>query len=624
MVSLFRNKPNFKRINSLILLTLFLGIPNIIFSQNTLTLQIKDSNMNPIEGAVVFIDDDHNSETVSNASGIVEYQLFDGSYIVYSFAPDYLDLVSYVILEGEDKTLDIIHKPSIFWSTTPSNPPIGVGEANGVRLAATGEKVYLHVAYGGTPGTTQYGALPDFYVYDPIEDTWTQLPDAPHFGLYGISTAHGPTLDGGDAIYIIRGYWTGQRTWMARFNIEIGEWETGLNHEIPWRYDLGNQYSGDGFQNYPRNGAVMVWDNDDHIYLLPGSGYGYEKYDWYRYSVSNDAWEDMDALPHKQGPGNAAILVEGNAINADQDYIYVQFGLTPSGSYTAAEFWRYGLTSQEWENLADHDYGADDGSMLVWDGGNYIYHTPGAYVEQPWDRGRDQKREMMRYSISGDKWTHMEYAPYNRWGGWDDAGGIVRVGDVIYGLKGGSDVAWAEDEFVSGGGDIPSSKFWSFSIQQNTNDVEILPQQGNGKTYPRPGSYTYQTGSVISFLAIPDLGWRFNEWMIDNQSYSNESGLELLINDHKTVQAVFVPDDTGIDLIADSIAHVYTYQNKLFVNTLLPHKELMIYDLSGRKVMNFTLESEGIFEFGMDIPAGVYIVKIKGDSGEFSKKVMVR
>ena len=125
MTSIFTNKPNFKPINSFILLSLFLWIPNIVFSQNTLTLHIKDADMNPIEDAVVFIDDDHASETVSNASGIVEYQLFDGSYIIYSYAPDYLDQFSHVILEGEDKTIDIIHKPSVFWSTAPTNPRIG-------------------------------------------------------------------------------------------------------------------------------------------------------------------------------------------------------------------------------------------------------------------------------------------------------------------------------------------------------------------------------------------------------------------------------------------------------------------------------------------------------------------
>ena len=125
MISTLAKRPKFNPVNFFILLNLFLWIPNIIFSQNTLTLNIKDADMNPIEGAVVFIDDDHNAESVSNAYGVVEYQLFDGSYIIYSYAPDYLDHISHVILEGENKTIDIIHKPSVFWSTAPTNPPIG-------------------------------------------------------------------------------------------------------------------------------------------------------------------------------------------------------------------------------------------------------------------------------------------------------------------------------------------------------------------------------------------------------------------------------------------------------------------------------------------------------------------
>lgn len=102
--------------------------------------------------------------------------------------------------------------------------------------------------------------------------------------------------------------------------------------------------------------------------------------------------------------------------------------------------------------------------MLAWDGERYIYHTPGAYVEQAWDQGQDQKRELMRYDVIHDEWTQMENAPYNRWGGWDDAGGIVIIDGVLYGMKGGSDVAWAEDEYLSGGGDIPSDKLWKFTI----------------------------------------------------------------------------------------------------------------------------------------------------------------
>jgi hypothetical protein len=611
------------RFVKIFLLSFIIAVSGCVFSQTTLTLLVTDEHMAPIEGAVVFINDDPDTQAVSDANGLVEYQLQDGSYVVFSYAADFLDHVSYVTIQGESKTLEVVHQPAVFWSTAPANPPVGVGEANGVRLAVADGKVYLHAAFGGTPGTTQYGAIPDFYVYDPETDTWSQLPNAPHFGLYGITTAHGPTLDGGDAIYILRGYWTGQRTWMARFNIEEGVWETGLNHQIPWRLDLGNQYSGDGFQNYPRNGAVMVWDHADHIYLFPGSGYSYEKYDWYRYSVSNDSWEDLGALPHKQGPGNAAVLVKGEAINAGQDYIYVQFGLSPSGTYTAAEFWRFGLTDGYWENLADHDYGADDGSMLVWDGANYIYHTPGAYVEQPWDRGQDQKREMMRYSISGNYWTHMEPAPYNRWGGWDDAGGIVRVGDVIYGLKGGSDVAWAEDGFVSGGGDIPSNKFWSFTLHANTSMVELLPPLGNGRIYPSPGAYTYQTGTENNFLAVPEKGWQFSEWQVNHQTFTLERSLELFVNNDKTIQAVFVRDDTGISNAMEEHVDVYSHGNRLFVTTSMPNKEVQVFDLTGRQHLNQSLAAEGKYEYELQLPAGTYVVMIKGGSGSMSRKIVV-
>ncbi len=510
--------------------------------QNTLTVNVLAPGEEALEGAVLFVNDVHDSEQVTGHDGVVSFQLEAGTHLIYSYAAGYLDRILPILMEGEDKEIEITHQASLLWSTEPANAPIGIGEANGVRLAAAGGKLYLRVAYGGPAGGTQYGALHDFYVYDPTDDTWTQLPDAPYAGLYGITTAHGPTSGGTDAIYIMRGYPAGQRTWMARYNIDAAAWEPGLNHQIPWRYDLGNQYNGDGFQDYPRNGAVMVWDKDDHIYLFPGSAYSYEKYDWYRYSVSSDSWEDMDALPHRQGPGNAAVLVEAGAAGLDQDYIYVQFGLSPVGDYTAAEFWRYGLDSGQWENMADHAYGADDGSMLAWDGSNYIYHTPGAYVEQLWDRGQDQKRELMRYDISLDSWTEMEKTPYNRWGGWDDAGGIVLIGDQLYGMKGGSDVAWAEDEFVSGGGDIPSDKLWRFTIPQDTRNLTLLDAEGQGYTYPAPGVYTHPAGSQAELLAVPSGGWEFSGWLLDGTSYPGEASMSLPVTEDMTVQAVFMPE----------------------------------------------------------------------------------
>lgn len=603
-----------------LLISILFLITSLAAQEYNLTVLVKDTGLNPIEGAILFIDDDN--EKVTDQTGTVIYSLSSGQYTLYSYAPDYLDFVSHITI-SEDRSYEIVHKEAVFWSTAPSNPPVAVGENNGVRLATAGGKVYFHVAYGGTPGMSNHSARPDFYVYDPQQDNWTQLTNAPHFGLYGISVAHGPTLAGDDAIYIIRGYWSGQRTWLARYSINQGTWETGLNYQIPWRFDLGNEYNGTGFQDYPRNGSVMIWDQDDHIYLFPGSSYNYEKYDWYRYSVSNDSWEDLGALPHKQGPGNAAILVNGDSISQDQDFIYAQFGITPSGTYTDAEFWRYGLSGGEWEKLADHGYGADDGSMLVWDGSNYIYHTPGAYEENQWDKGLSQKRKMMRYSIEGDFWTHMEDAPYNRWGGWDDAGGIVRVGDVIYGLKGGSDVYWAGNGNLSGGGGSPSDKFWSFTLHDNTHDLELLPSQGQGITYPSPGMFTFLAGTEADFLAIPDTGWRFEHWMVNGVVYSDEKALAYPVASNATLQAVFLPEGSNVHGIDQSQVSIYVFAGRLYMRSERFFERLSIYDVSGSVVSCHRLSNERSFQIELDVPAGVYIVRATDDISVVTKKIVV-
>ncbi len=541
----------FRRSHLIILLLLIFSFPVTPHAENistdptrgTVTIQIENEESHPLQDAVVFINDDHDLKKVTGESGTVSYALPYGTYTVFSYAANYLDRIKHIFVTGDDVTIQMTHRPALSWDTSPENAPIGVGEANGIRMATDGEKLFLHTAFGGEPGTTDWGALYKFYSYDPQTDEWTVLDNSPYGGLYGITTAFGPAPDGDDAIYIMRGWPGGQRTWMARYDIQAGEWQDDLEYNIPWRKDLGNQYSGDGFQDYPRNGAAMVWDQNDHMYLFPGSAYGYEKYDWYRYSVSNDSWEDMDELPHKQGPGNAPVFIPADESGLDQDYIYIQFGLTPAGNYTSAEFWRFGLQDEAWENMKDHAFGADDGSMLAWDGKNYIYHTPGAYVEQSWDQGQDQKRELMRYNVSKNEWTQMENAPYNRWGGWDDAGGIVVIDGVIYGMKGGSDVAWAENEEISGGGDIPSDKLWKFTIPETSRNLQLTAADGSGITWPAPGTYAWPEGTDADLLAIPADEWQFVRWEHNGNTVSEEPAATITLDEDMKIQAIFTPEE---------------------------------------------------------------------------------
>jgi len=109
-------------------------------ADNTLTVAVMDKDANPIESAVLFIDDDHQTEMVTDANGAASYLLPDGTYTVYSYAANYLDRVVPVTIDGDDLQVDIVHRDAISWSTAPANAPIGVGEANGVRLAAAGDK----------------------------------------------------------------------------------------------------------------------------------------------------------------------------------------------------------------------------------------------------------------------------------------------------------------------------------------------------------------------------------------------------------------------------------------------------------------------------------------------------
>ena len=589
------------------------------------TIVVKDRNQDPLEGVLVFVNDSIDLGGITDAQGLVEYSLESGTYLLFAYLPDHRDHYSMFTVGDNELELEVVLAPALSWATDPTGPPLGIGAANGVRLAGAGGKIYLHTAVGGTPGMPTAGALTDFYSYDPGTDEWTALPDAPFGGQYGISTTYGPMPDGGDAIYILRGYWTGQRTWLARYNIEAGLWETDLSHEIPWSTGLGSPIDGgSAFQDYPRNGAVMAWDGDDHLYLFPGSGYGYLAYDWYRYSVSNDSWEALDALPHVQGPGNAAVWVDDVAAGLDQDYLYVHFGLVPHGNYSEAEFWRYGMESQDWEKMAQHGYGADDASMLVWDGDSYLYHIPGAWEEDPWDRNVDQKREFMRYDLSTNTWSHMENSPYHRWGGWDDGGGMVRVGQSIYALKGGSDVSWAVGDNIAGGGSVPSSQFYRYSIPGETLDLTIIISEGSGRTMPPAGNHAHLADTEVQLLAIPDSGYVFHSWRRDGQPFGSLPYTTLVVREGTRVEALFVDENTFVPHIPNpEPLQAYYNHGTLHLSNLPGPGTLVAFDALGRAVTAWEVNVPGNHRLGFRAPAGIYVIRFLSNKPLAPVKIMV-
>ncbi|MEW6592698.1 MAG: DNRLRE domain-containing protein, partial [Candidatus Hadarchaeota archaeon] len=357
------------------------------------------------------------------------------------------------------------------WDTTLNYPADGVGEKNGHRIATIGGYVYMWTAYGGTPGTDSVGDT-SFSRYDPSTNTWSSDWNATYTETVPFSTSYGQGIveakdpSGNWAIYALGGStvnnsqtwyrWTEQAGWVA------------LSTTIPW--------GGSATQLKPRNGSEFVWDEQNTLYYFPGSGYSYTQYDWYKYTISTDTWTYMGEAPTKNGPGNSGKMVK---IGSD-NYIYLHFGWTPSSDYTFAQFWRYRLTGTPgWEQLTKGPYGADDGSDLLWDGGDFLYHFPGAYTE---GLAQDLEGRFLRYSISGDSWEDLTSQPYVAEGGSDDGGSAVMIGGAIYRLKGGSDIP------VSGGS-TAANEFWKYS----------MPDYENNGTYI---SQTIDMGEVVSWRNV--------------------------------------------------------------------------------------------------------------------------
>lgn len=68
----------------------------------------------------------------------------------------------------------------------------------------------------------------------------------------------------------------------------------------------------------------------------------------------------------------------------------------------------------------------------------------------------------------------------------------------------------------------------------------IISVSGNGTTNPAPGSYLYGEGTVASVTAIPDSGWTFDHWVLDNVDVGSNNPYDVTMDGNHTLEAVFV------------------------------------------------------------------------------------
>ena len=156
---------------------------------------------------------------------------------------------------------------------------------------------------------------------------------------------------------------------------------------------------------------------------------------------------------------------------------------------------------------------------------------------------------------------------------------------------------------------VPDGEFlyWAGDLNTNKNKTNISMNEpknitahfappviltinvnGEGTTIPSPfpQTHTYPKGSTVDLYAYPDVGWSFSEWTGDFSSTENPA--QLLMDDNKTITAIFTEDEytvnvniTGcgtvnvIDPITQTITspgeqinHNFTYNEQFTLNAI--------------------------------------------------------
>jgi len=253
-------------------------------------------------------------------------------------------------------------------------------------------------------------------------------------------------------------------------NIYIAQCRNNRSDPVFWRYcpetgdwDLMN--TSGLFTGAFRNGAAMAWDYGDYIYALFGGKYGDKNRTlFYRYNISGDDWERLADTPNGQGAGDAITWSEYDG------HVYAMIG----SNARKTVFARYSHDS--WETLAFNPNWTftDDGASLVWAGGEYLYALRGEYEETV------PNGDFARYHILAGIWEDMTDLPEGDGGG-NGSGDGNGVGDgasllwIGSWLDGYSDCIFA----IGGGsadGEDPGYGFYRYSISCNDwDELEPLP-----------------------------------------------------------------------------------------------------------------------------------------------------
>jgi len=257
-----------------------------------------------------------------------------------------------------------------------------------------------------------------------------------------------------------------------------------------------------------KTGTALAWDFNDYIYALCGAATGDSRRWFYRYGISSNSWETLANTTADQGEGNAMTRV------GIDNNIYATIG----GEQRATYFMRYDPSTNSWSDApADPPDGMGDGSSLVWTGGEHLYALRGEFIET------SPLYDFWRYSLTDDAWTLMTDIPAlphsGGTGGVGDGGSLLYAGfwlpsytDYIYALSG-------NQAHPDG---IPDNRTYRYTI--STSSWERLADFPFGVGYYVGCRLGYADGHIYAWQGAPstwtgggdDLAKYRLAWIVDD------------------------------------------------------------------------------------------------------------
>ena len=200
-----------------------------------------------------------------------------------------------------------------------------------------------------------------------------------------------------------------------RFAHWDGSQWVGLSQQALYEYVGGSWQARAVLPDFVGAGASIVSDGNGHLYAVPGSG----SRELYRYTISSNTWEKKASLPAGLGAGGGLAWTDG--------YLFALRG------GNTRDLYRYNPTENRWDTRAAIPGSGPVvgvGGSLAWDGRDWLYVLAGG-----------NGTGFLRYHIHSDQWEVLQSTDSVV----NLGGGLVRIGQKVYGVPGGGQVLWSYD-----------------------------------------------------------------------------------------------------------------------------------------------------------------------------------